>query len=162
MSTFSFVVTHSRRLARTSATIGAAGVLLFLAACGGDDVGAAKLKSIPKGANRAAILDVVGTGPMTATAEGDKLRLVNGYRRSMYLSAASPIEVIWYRESPGSMDENIVVERETPVVLTSDTLAGWGWSFYHDFAQKMKIPDPTRDSLRLDSLSKSQTKTVAK
>jgi hypothetical protein len=162
MSTLSFFVAHRRRLARNSASIGAAGLLLFLAACGADDVGAAKLKSIPKGANRAAILDVVGSGPMTATSEADKLRIVNGYRRSMYLSGGSPIEVIWYREDPGMLDDAVLVAKETPVVLSSDTLAGWGWSFYHEFAEKMKIPDPTRDSLRIDSLSKAQTKTVAK
>jgi len=163
MHTYSFATTPLRRVAKNRwRLLGAAATLVVLAACSGD-VGAAKLKSIPKGANREAILSTMGTGPIAAVRENDQLRVVNGFRRQVFISQARQIEVVWYREEPGSLDDVITQARETPVVIESDSLVGWGWKFYHPFALSMKLPDPVMDSIRIDSLSKSQQpKTVAK
>jgi hypothetical protein len=129
--------------------------LLLLAACSGD-VGSAKLKSLPKAAKRAEILSTMGTGPLTATREPDQVRIVSGFRRQIFITQARQIEVLWYREEPGSLNDPITQKRETPVVVESDTLVGWGWKFYTPFAAQMKLPDPVRDSIRLDSIYKSQ------
>lgn len=153
MHTFSSVKSIASRA--TWRQFGAATALLFLAACGGD-VGAEKLKGLAKGATRDVVLSTLGTGPVTAIRPDDQLRVVNGHRRQVFVSQARQIEVIWYREEPGSLDDRITQQTETPVVVESDTLVGWGWKFYQPFAASMKLPDPVRDSLRLDSIVRSQ------
>ena len=140
----------TRRWRIVAATI----TLGVLAACSGD-LGAAKLKGIPKGAKRDVVLSTMGTGPLTATSETDALRVVNGFRRQIFISQARQIEVLWYREQPGTLDDAISQETETPVVVEADTLVGWGWKFYSPFAVTMKLPDPVRDSIRLDSMVKA-------
>lgn len=140
--------------------LGIATTFVVLAACSGD-VGAGKLKNIPKAAKRDAILSTMGTGPIVAVRPDDGLRVVNGFRRQVFITQARQIEVVWYREEPGSLDDAITRARETPVIIESDSLVGWGWKFYGPFAAAMKIPDPMRDSSRLDSIYKAQ-KTLPK
>lgn len=136
-------------------TIGAAALLSILAACGGD-LGEEKLKTIPPGANREAVLSTMGAGPLVATQEFDRRRVVNGFRAMKFITQGRTIEVLWYREQPGSLEDVITQKTETPVVIEADTLVGWGWKFYHPFAVTMKLPDPIKDAARIDSMSKAQ------
>ncbi len=156
MITRSFTVVRASHSMKTLRTLAATTLVLTLAACAGDDVGAGKLKALADGAQRPAVLDVMGSGPLTAKSDADQVRLANGYRRQLYVAGGNAVEVIWYREEPGTLDDPITTGKDTPVVLASDTLAGWGWNFYHKFAETNKIPDPTRDDERIDSLSRSQ------
>lgn len=136
----------------SAGTISAA---LLLAACN-SDVGASRLKSIPNGAHRDAIVTAMGTGPLSPTSPADAPRIVNGFRRQMYITGGQTYEILWYREAPGSLADPIVKERETPIVVQNDTLLLWGWSKYSPFAAKLNLPDPTHDKERADSILKAQ------
>jgi hypothetical protein len=127
----------------------------MLAACAGD-LGEAKLKAIPTGADRATVFSALGTGPITAVRENDALRVVSGFRRQVFVTKARQIEVVWYREQPGSLEDPITQKTETPVVIEADSLLGWGWKFYHPLADSLKLPDPIKDAARIDSMSKAQ------
>jgi hypothetical protein len=135
--------------------VAAAATLAIVAACGGD-VGAAKLKKLPEDASRDAVLQAVGNGPIIPQAENDRLRVVNGFRRQVFITNARQIEVIWYREEPGSLNDKITKDRETPILVENGKMLGWGWKYYQPFADSMKLPDPVRDSIRLDSIYKAQ------
>ena len=154
MITSSSVLAGPARPSQRWRIVAAAITISVLAACSGD-LGAAKLKGIPKGAKRDVVLSTMGTGPLTATRETDALRVVNGFRRQIFIAQARQIEVLWYREQPGTLDDPISQQTETPVVVEADTLVGWGWKFYSPFAVTMKLPDPARDSIRLDSMVKA-------
>lgn len=155
MPTFLSAAASSGSRRRTSwRLIGSSVALLVLSACSGD-LGEAKLKAIPKGAKRDVVLAALGTGPLAATAENDALRIVSGFRRQVFITQARQVEVVWYREEPGTLDDVITPKTETPVVIEADTMVGWGWKFYSPFAVTMKLPDPTRDAFRLDSLAKA-------
>ena len=142
------------RIAKPCRIVGASLGLLALAACSGD-LGEAKLKTLPKGAKRDAVLGSLGTGPLVATRENDALRIVSGFRRQVFITQARQIEVVWYREEPGTLNDRITPKTETPVIIEADTLVGWGWKFYSPFAVTMKLPDPLRDSIRVDSMAKA-------
>jgi hypothetical protein len=132
-----------------------AALLFALAACGPPDVGADRLDGVDAGDARADLLETLGTGPLVATG-ADTLRLVNGYRRQSYFASGATYEVIWYRSEPGSLADQIIRDRETPILLTNDTVMGWGWSFYDAKARELGLPNPMRDQERLDSISRSQ------
>lgn len=114
--------------------------LITLAACGGGDVGASKLKKAHSGMPRDSVLELMGTGTVAATG-GDSSRVVNGFRHQRFLMNAQMFEILWYRETPGSVTEPILKEVETPVVLAGDTVAGWGWKYYADQGLKLGLPD---------------------
>ena len=156
MHTYSSVSTRFARVASSRwRLLGAALATSLLVACGGD-LGEEKLKSIPPGANRDAVLSTLGTGPVAAVRENDQLRVVSGFRRQGFVTKARQIEVVWYREQPGSLEDPITQKTETPVVIEADSLLGWGWKFYHPLADSLKLPDPIKDAARIDSMSKAQ------
>lgn len=150
----------SNRRHTLSRWVGAAAIAttVFLAACGPSDVGSAKLKTIPKASRREAVLSGMGTGPLAPTQPTDVPRIVNGFRRQMYITNGKTYEIFWYREEPGTVNDPIVRERETPVVMEGDTLAGWGWKFFTPYAHSTHLPDPSQDKARLDSIYKAQKK----
>lgn len=152
-------LSHSRRsqFSRWAGAITLTGSLL-LAACGPSDIGASKLKPLHSGATRDQVLAAMGTGPLAPTKPADQPRIVNGFRRQMFITSGQAFEVFWYREEPGTVEDPILKERETPVLMVGDTLAGWGWKFYSPFAAKINLPDPTADQARLDSIYRSQNK----
>ena len=152
-----------RGQSRLSRWIGAAAIAatVFLAACGQSDVGKAKLKSIPPAARRDAVLAAMGTGPLAPTFPNEAPRIVNGFRRQMYITNGKTYEIFWYREEPGTVADPILKERETPVVMEGDTLAGWGWKFFSAYAATTHLPDPTQEKARLDSIYKAQRKAPA-
>lgn len=132
--------------------------LIALAACGPSDVGAARLKKLPAGAKRADIVATMGSGPLASTNPTDAPRLVNGFRRQAFMANGKIIEVLWYREEPGSLEDPILRESETPIVIEADTLVGWGWKFYPQYAADNRIPDPERDRRWKDSSDKAALK----
>lgn len=144
---------------RTSRWLGAAALLttLALAACGPSDVGASKLKSLPKGAPRASILAAMGTGPLSPTQPAEQIRIVNGFRYQRFITnGGQSYELLWYRDEPGTLADPILKTRETPIVVVGDTLVGWGWKFFTPYAKTIPLPDPSQDQARMDSIYKSQ------
>jgi len=131
---------------------------MFLAACGSSDVGASRLKSLKSGADRSLVVSAMGNGPLASNVAADAPRLVNGFRRQAFISNGQTIEVLWYRETPGSLNDPILKTEETPVVIQSDTLVGWGWKFYPQFAADHNIPDPEQDRKWQDSVDKAALK----
>ena len=129
---------------------------LAVAACGPSDVGASRLKAIPKGAKRPEILTAMGTGPLSPKSASEQPRIVNGFRHQMYITNGGGYEILWYREEPGTVEDPILKTRETPIVVVGDTLVGWGWKFFTPYAQQEHLPDPSRDKARLDSIYKAQ------
>lgn len=129
---------------------------VIFAACGPSDVGAAKLKAIPKASRRETVLAAMGNGPLVPTTPGDQPRIVNGFRRQMYITHGKTYEIFWYRDEAGTVADPILKERETPVVMEDDTLAGWGWKFFTPYAASAHLPDPSQEKARLDSIYKAQ------
>ena len=148
------------RLSLPSRWLGAAALVttLALAACGPSDLGASKLKGLPKGASRTSVLAAMGTGPLAPNGPNQQARIVNGFRHQVYLNLkdGGTYEFLWYREEPGTVEDPIVKKRETPVVIVADTLVGWGWKFFSEYAKKERLPDPSQDQARLDSIYKAQ------
>jgi len=145
-----------RRALHRGLAVGA--LTLLLAACGPSDVGASRLKGLESGADRSLVVSTMGNGPLASNVAADAPRLVNGYRRQAFISNGRTIEVLWYREAPGSLNDPILKTAETPVVIESDTLVGWGWKFYPQFAADNNIPDPERDRRWQDSVDKAALK----
>jgi hypothetical protein len=145
----------NRRHVRIVLGLAAAGLAIMLAACGSDDVGAAKLKVLKENASRDSVLLVMGTGPLVGTGV-NALRVVNGFRHQIYLVAGKQYEVLWYREKPGAIEDKIVRETETPLVVVDNKLVGQGWKFYGDYASKMNLPNPGREKEMIDSISNAQ------
>jgi len=131
---------------------------LLLAACGPSDVGASRLKSLETGADRSLVVSTMGNGPLASNVAADAPRLISGFRRQAFIVNGRTIEVLWYREAPGSLNDPILKTAETPIVIEADTLVGWGWKFYPQFAAENNIPDPERDRKWQDSSNKAALK----
>lgn len=145
-----------RRVLTQGLAVGA--IALLLAACGPSDVGASRLKPLKPGADRSLVVSTMGNGPLASNVAADAPRLVSGYRRQAFISNGRTIEVLWYREAPGSLNDPILKTVETPIVVEADTLVGWGWKFYPKFAADNNIPDPERDRKWQDSVDKAALK----
>ena len=132
-----------------------AAAVISLAACGSSDVGAAKLKVLKTNTSRDSVLAIMGTGPLAGTGV-DTLRMAHGFRRQAFMVAGAQYEVLWYRDTPGTLDDPILKERETPLVIEDNKLKGVGWSFYDKLAQEKNLPNPSLSKQRLDSIVQSQ------
>ena len=130
-----------------------------LAACGPSDlVGKDKIGKLDVGMSRDSVLLVLGTGTLTPNQPGDSLRLIQGFRQQQFFAGGSMYQVIWYRETPGSVEEAITRENETPVLLQADTVIAAGWADFDDTALKLNLPNPYRSQERLDSMIKGPGK----
>ena len=136
-------------------TLALAASAMLVACGGGGDLGADRLADVKSGDSRDALLTTLGNGPLAATGS-DTLRLANGYRRQRYFVNGVTYEVIWFRAEPGSLQDDIVRERETPILLAADTVMGWGWSFFDTKARELDLPNPMREKARLDSIANAQ------
>jgi len=147
---------HTRFVSSLKATL----PLLVAAAvaCGPSDiVGKAKLKPLHAGMRKDSVLAVLGTGTLKPRQPADSLRLVNGFRTQMFIVEGQLYRVLWYREAPGSIEDAITREQETPILMQNDTIVSVGWSDFDRNAEKLHIPNPYRAKERMDSISKSQT-----
>jgi hypothetical protein len=143
---------------RSGAVVGAC-VLLTLAACGPSDlVGKDKLSKIKDGDQLEAVATALGEGPLKAFQPGDSLRLFHGYRSQTFLTNGKTYRVIWVRDEPGTVEDAIVREKESPIVLEGDKVIGTGWTFFDKTAQEVGLPNPYRSKERLDSIAKAATK----
>ncbi|WP_145979003.1 DUF3192 domain-containing protein [Gemmatimonas phototrophica] len=119
--------------------------LTLLGACGDSgagDVGADKLEPIAEGTSRDSVLLVMGEGPLTAQYS-DTMRLEHGFRRENYVIDGKSYEVLYYRELQGNVAEQVQQAKETPVVLQNGKVLGWGWKYYLEAMESLKLPNPT-------------------
>jgi hypothetical protein len=146
------------RLRAAATTLSLLAVAVIATACGPSDVGESRLKKLEPGAARSVVVANMGAGPLASNVATDAPRLVNGFRRQAFVTEGRMVEVLWYREAPGSLNDPILRENETPVVIEADTLVGWGWKFYPQFAADHNLPDPERDRRWQDSVNKAALK----
>jgi len=133
-------------------------LLSVLAACGPSDlVGKDKIGQIEVGMRRDAVLSVLGRGVLNPNQPSDSLRLIQGFRQQQFLSGGNNYQILWYREKPGTVEEQITRENETPVLFQGDTVIAAGWSDFDDAAAKLNLPNPYRAKERLDSLIKGSS-----
>ncbi|WP_411281871.1 hypothetical protein [Gemmatimonas sp.] len=144
------------RFVKTARLALATFILASLAACS-SDLGSAKIKQIPKDGTVEQVIAELGDGPLKAQLPADSVRLVGGFRRETYIAGGGKVDVIWYREEPGTLEDVIDKTTETPVVLKDGKFQGGGWSYYEEFASKAGIPNAIRGRERLDSISKAQS-----
>ena len=143
---------------RLGACLGAV-VLLSLAACGPSDlVGKDKLGKIKDGATLAEVASAIGEGPLKPLQPGDSARLFHGYRNQQFLAKGQTYRIIWVRDEPGSIEDQVVREKESPIVMVGDSVIGTGWSFFDDTAESIGLPNPYRAKDRLDSMSRAGMK----
>jgi len=143
---------------RLGASIGAF-MLLSLAACGPSDlVGEDKLGKIKEGAKLADVAAAIGEGPLKPLQPGDSLRLLHGYRNQQFLAKGQTYRVIWLRDEPGSLEDEVVREKESPIVMVGDSVIGTGWTFFDETAESVGLPNPYRAKERLDSMSRASVK----
>jgi len=116
---------------------------LFLGACLNEnkDVGADKLEIVHEGMPKDSVMQLMGTGPLTGLY-ADTLRLEQGFRRSRYIVDGKNYEVLYYRELQGNVAEPVQQAKETPIVLTNGKVLGWGWRYYVDAMEELKLPSP--------------------
>ena len=149
-----FVRRTTRRNAFTLASLALAS---GIAACGPSDlVGKEKLAPIKDGAKIADVATIIGEGPLKPNQLDDSMRIFHGFRQQMFMAKGERYTVIWYRDTPGKIEDAVTREVETPILLHADTVMGKGWSYFDDTAEKLGLPNPDRASERIDSISKAQ------
>jgi len=133
--------------------------LAAVTACGPSDlVGEKTIGKLNTGMRLEEVGKIIGNGPLKANSPADSMRLFQGYRRQVFLASGNQLLVVWYRDTPGDIEQEIVRDRETPIVFSADTVIAKGWSEFDEAAQKNGLPNPYRTMERLDSISKSQLK----
>lgn len=149
-------VRRSTRI-RSAVQLGAIALATAVAACGPSDlVGKEKLAPIKDGAKIAEVAGIIGEGPLTPQQTDDSMRIFHGFRKQMFISKGERYTIIWYRDTPGRIEDAITRQVETPIVLHADTVMGKGWSYFDDTADKLGLPNPDRAGERIDSISKAQ------
>lgn len=138
--------------------------IAFLAACGSDEVGAAKIKKLEPGITLEEAAAQLGPGPLIASGS-DTSRLYNGYRRNRYLRDGVVYDVLYVRDAVGDVKDPLLQSQETPVVFREGKLIGGGWRFYVEEAMgKYGLPTPlrARDTMTVDPRKKAQQDSAAK
>lgn len=130
---------------------------MFLGACLNDtkEVGADKLEVVHEGMPKDSVMQIIGTGPLTGLYS-DTLRLEKGFRRSSYFVDGKTYEVLYYRELQGNVAEPVQQAKETPIVLANGKVLGWGWRFYVDAMEDLKLPSPIEAPKASDSAATQQ------
>lgn len=140
---------------RLGALVGAT-VVLSLAACGPSDVvGKAKLDKVKEGAKLSELSGLLGTGPLTPMQPADSMRLFNGYRTQVFMAKGQMYRVVWVRDEPGSIEDAITREKESPILLVGDSVIGKGWAFFDKTANDVGLPNPYREKEHLDSMARA-------
>ncbi len=146
-------------LVRSLSVLTATVTLSVMAACGPSDmVGKEKLSPVKEGMTFQNVDAVIGKGPLDPMQPGDSLRLHNGFRTQVFLVGGQKYTVVWYRDTPGSIEDEISRTTETPLLFQGDTIIAKGWSDFDSKAEALNIPNPYRSRERLDSIAESQTK----
>ncbi len=146
-------------LVRSLSVFTATLTLSVLAACGPSDmVGKEKLGPVNTGMTMADVDAVIGKGMIEPLQPGDSLRLHNGYRTQVFLTQGERYTVVWYRDTPGSIEDEISRTTETPILFKGNQVLAKGWSDFDAKAEELNIPNPYRSRERLDSISQAQSK----
>jgi hypothetical protein len=96
-----------------------------LAACSDSRIG-----DLSPGITRDSLMTILAQGGQA----GDTLPHV--YRAEKYLSKGQMLEVLFYDRGDANEGTETVPEGDlTPIVLRSDTLLGWGWTYYDSLAK---------------------------
>jgi hypothetical protein len=113
-----------------------------LAACSDNkDVGADLLDPVEEGTPKDSVLALIGNGPLTAVY-ADTARLEKGFRHNAYIVDGKTYEVLFYRELQGNVAEPVQQAKETPIVFKDGKVLGWGWRYYVDAMESLKLPSP--------------------
>jgi len=146
-----------RRFVRAFSVLTATVALGAMAACGPSDlVGKEKLAPVKEGMTFQEVDAILGKGPLDPMQPGDSLRLHNGFRTQVFLLQGKRYTVLWYRDTPGSIEDEITRNTETPLLFDGNQVIAKGWSDFDTKAEELHIPNPFRSKERLDSIAKSQ------
>jgi hypothetical protein len=122
------------RISRTLAGAGrVAALAVLMAAC--KDARIAKLST---GISRDSALKVINEG-----AAGDSLARV--YKQETYLINGQTLNVLFYNKDgiKQASDSSLEAKAQTPIVVASDKVTGWGWDHYDSVATANNIkPSP--------------------
>ncbi len=143
------------RAVRTVAVV----ALVVSAACGDSEVGSSKLKSLKVGDSREAVIELIGTGPLTASG-ADTSRLEHGFRRMTYFANGRQFEVIYFREAAGAVTDPVEQALETPVVLADNKVLGTGWKYYVSAMKEFNLPTPLVEKLPAKAVDSSNVVTM--
>ena len=105
------------------------------------EIGAERLDALSEGISKDSLYAILGNGPLTGQYS-DTLRIERGFRRDVYLINGKQYEVVYYRELQGNVAEPIQQAKETPVVLETGKIIGWGWKYYVEAMETLKLPNP--------------------
>ncbi len=145
------------RTRRARGLVPAAALLCSFAACGPSDiVGKDRLRSIATGLSVDSVITLLGPGPLSPLQPTDSLRLKAGYLTQTFLVAGEQYRILWYRESPGSVEDPITRETMTPILFRGDGVIAAGWADFDRKARELDIPNPYRSRERLDSIASTQ------
>ncbi|MBI4243208.1 MAG: DUF3192 domain-containing protein [Planctomycetes bacterium] len=94
-----------------------------------DDVRTSNRENLPKltvGMKKNQVLGMMGTKTIV-TKDGSKIN--NPYTSETVMDSDGQVyEILFYYTNLNSIDDVISQDELTPVILTNDTLAGWGWN----------------------------------
>lgn len=133
--------------------------LVAATACGPSDiVGKEALKPIKEGMTMAQVDSIIGQGQLEPRQPADSLRLHHGYRTEVYLIEGQRYTILWYRDKPGTIEDAVTRQTDTPILFQGDQVLAKGWSAFDAKAEKINMPNPYRSRERLDSIAESQSK----
>lgn len=101
---------------------------------------------------------IIGPGQLTPMQPADSMRLHNGIRTQVFLVNGQRYTVWWYRDTPGSIEEDITREKQTPILFHNSQVIAKGWADFDKKAEELDLPNPYRSRERLDSIAQSQMK----
>lgn len=96
-----------------------------------------KLAHLSIGMTKAEVLDVMGT--RTARFLRGMESVTNPHRTEMFTADERSVEVLFYQTDTKSRDDAVTDDELTPIILVDGKLAGWGWSFWNDRAQRIDV-----------------------
>ena len=118
-----------------------AGIALLSACSDNNDVGADLLEPVEEGTPKDSVMALIGKGPLTGIY-ADTARLQKGFRTNSYIIDGQTYEVLFYRELQGNVAEPVQQAKETPIVFKDGKVLGWGWRYYVDAMESLKLPSP--------------------
>ena len=112
-----------RLTARTAAVVSA---IVVLSACGDRRLG-----KLTEGIARDSVAVVMGTDAP--------------YREQQFLTEGKLWEVLLYTRDNATPTDSVAWRELSPVVIADGKVTGWGWDYWEDQAEALKIPGPADD-----------------
>ena len=121
------------------------GICIGCEAAEGDQAASsAQIEQVAIGMTRDSVLAVWGPGLLFPKEPQDIPRVLRGYRLQTFGVGSEQVQVLWYREVRGTVDEAITEALETPVVLQADTVIAVGWKQLEAVSARLNIPNPIK------------------